>query len=67
MVKDRVMRRYYGVAIAVPFGKGDPEKFKFRAKDGTLKCSNVLDWFVSKVPAFRRKELTICLGPESCS
>lgn len=52
MVKDRVMRRNYGIVIADTFREGDPEKLKYCGKDGKFMTRNVLDWFVRKVLSF---------------
>ena len=50
MVKERVMRRHYGLVISDAFREGyDPEDLKFRAKDGTYRVRNVLHWFANKV------------------
>jgi hypothetical protein len=50
MVKERVMRRHYGLVISDDFREGyDPEELKFRAKDGSWRVRNVLHWFANKV------------------
>jgi hypothetical protein len=50
MVKERVMRRHYGLVISDDFREGyDPEELKFRGKDGSWRVKNVLHWFVNKV------------------
>jgi hypothetical protein len=50
MVKERVMRRHYGLVISDIFREDfDPEELKFRGKDGSWRVKNVLHWFVNKV------------------
>ena len=50
MVKERVMRRHYGLVISDIFREGyDPEALKFRGKDGSWRVKNVLHWFANKV------------------
>ena len=50
MVKDRVMRRNYGIAISEEFVDGDPKEFKYMGKGGKWMVCNVLDWFTLIVP-----------------
>jgi hypothetical protein len=50
MVKERVMRRHYGLVISDKFREGyDPDELKFRGKDGTWRCRDILHWFANKV------------------
>jgi hypothetical protein len=50
IVKDRIMRRNYGVAQNVPFRPGyHPMKRKVTGSDGVVYCENVMNWFARKV------------------
>jgi hypothetical protein len=52
-VHERVLRRHYGIVSTVPFDESrHPQRLKLTDLDGTLKCSNVMDWFVKKVSSW---------------
>lgn len=48
LVKERVLRRHYGVEVTEVFQEGHHlEKFKYQAEDG-WRCSRILRWFGNK-------------------
>jgi len=50
LVTDRVMRRSYGIATNVPFRRGHhPESARYLDIDGTMRCRDVMHWYVHKV------------------
>jgi hypothetical protein len=57
MVRERVMRRNYGMIVSVLFEEGDPIDLRFIGKDGRHRCKDVLSWFVHKVFPFWENEL----------
>jgi hypothetical protein len=49
-VKDRIMRRNYGVAMNVVFRPGyHPAHRRITGLDGVVRCENVMDWYGNKV------------------
>jgi len=49
-VKERVMRRHYGVSHNRPFKHGmDPISLKDTNAAGTVVCRSVMKWYVNKV------------------
>src|SRR5436190_1323149 len=49
-IRERVMRRSYGVASHPPFVAGaHPVKLKFTDADGTARCKDVMNWYTIKV------------------
>lgn len=52
MVKERILRRHYGLSTSVPFREGyHLEALKFEGEDGTLRCQTV-DWIANRVSRF---------------
>ena len=50
LVKERLMRRSYGVVIRPVFRDGvHPEERKYRDEAGTFRCRGVMQWFARKV------------------
>jgi hypothetical protein len=53
MVKDRFVRRSYGVTYNAEFRKGQhPSSRKIVCIDGVTRCENVMDWYAKKVNNF---------------
>src|SRR5207237_6168586 len=49
-VKDRIMRRSYGVAMNVAFRSGHhPNSRKVTSLDGVVRCEDVMHWYAYKV------------------
>jgi hypothetical protein len=49
-VKDRIMRRSYGVAMNVAFRAGHhPTSRKVTSLDGVVRCEDVMHWYAYKV------------------
>jgi len=48
-VKERNVRRHYGLAIARPFRIGDPVQYLTVGNEGMPWCRGVMKWFVNKV------------------
>jgi len=46
-VKERVMRRHYGISISQQFREGHPQDLKYKALDG-WRCAGVFQWYVKK-------------------
>ena len=50
VVRERVMRRHYGIKISKPFREGyHPDILKSRGMDGKFWCSNLMLWLADKV------------------
>ena len=55
VVKERVMRRHYGIGTSKSFRYGhDPDRLKYVSPDGETMCRDVMNWYTRKVPT------TIC-------
>ena len=53
LVKERLMRRSYGVTSHPTFISGlHPPHRRFVDVDGTERCKDVMDWYASKVFSF---------------
>jgi hypothetical protein len=51
LVKERLMRRSYGVTTRPIFIPGKhPEALRFTDVDGTIRCRDVMEWYSIKVP-----------------
>lgn len=50
LVKERLIRRSYGVMSSPPFVKGEhPDELRFEDESGTARCRGVMEWFACKV------------------
>lgn len=50
MVKDRFVRKSYGVTYNAEFRAGHhPVSRKITCLDGVIRCENVMDWYAKKV------------------
>src|SRR5579859_3969768 len=50
LVKERLIRRSYGVISSPEFVPGQhPEERKFHDESGTPRCKGMMEWFVCKV------------------
>lgn len=65
-VKERLMRRHYGVSHNRPFEYGkDPISLKGTNAAGTVICRTVMKWYANKVYFFA--PFCSLLGPEDCN
>jgi hypothetical protein len=54
LVKERLMRRSYGVVSQPIFRPGvDPQNRRFVDIVGVARCRDVMDWYARKVPNFK--------------
>ena len=58
-VKDRIIRKSYGVAMNVAFRPGHhPNSRKVTSLDGVVRCEDVMHWYAYKV---RSREPVVCV------
>lgn len=59
-VKDRVVRKSYGVTYNAEFRRGHhPASRKINCLDGITRCENVMDWYAKRVYLTFRPHLTV--------
>jgi hypothetical protein len=64
LVKERLMRRSYGVTSRPVFVPGrHPENLKYEDVDGTVRCKDVMEWYAIKVYSF---QLVLILRAPKC-
>lgn len=52
LVKERLIRRSYGVMSSPPFVKGEhPDELRYEDESGIARCRGVMEWFACKVVA----------------
>jgi hypothetical protein len=48
-IRERVMRRHYGLVLCREFRPGDPSHLKYLDKEGIPRCDKALTWFAEMV------------------
>lgn len=60
LIKERIMRRNYGICRQRPFHQGkDPERLRFVDSAGEVVCKEVMFWYAQKVAFYKSSALIL--------